>query len=78
MLVNCTNTILDFYARAFYHEHPIKDDEGNLIGHEWYGVRSGGGQVWFNSVCAEDNELSTTQYLTMGCEHKQKREEKIW
>ena len=58
MLVNCTNTILDFYARAFYHEHPIKDDEGNLIGHEWYGIRSGGGQAWFNPVCAEDNELS--------------------
>jgi hypothetical protein len=58
MLVNCTNTILDFYARAFYHVHPIKDDEGNLIGHEWYGIRSGGGQVWFDPVCAEDNELS--------------------
>ena len=58
MLVNCTNTNLDFYAKAFYHEHPIKDDEGNLIGHEWYGIRSGGGQVWFDPVYAEDNELS--------------------
>jgi hypothetical protein len=24
------------------------------------------------------NYQMTTQYLTMGCEHKQKREEKIW
>ena len=56
--VSCANRILDFYARAFYHEYPVNDNEGNLIGHEWHGIRSGGGRVMFDPVRAEDNELS--------------------
>lgn len=40
--------VLEQYARAVYHEFGVHDEQGRLIGHEWYGVRSS--QIHFTGV----------------------------
>ena len=34
-------TLAKFFSKALYVESPIHDDEGNVIGREWFGIRGG-------------------------------------
>jgi hypothetical protein len=40
-LTRLIKKLLTFYAKALYYETPIYDEEGNVIGYEWFGIRGG-------------------------------------
>jgi len=64
MLISFVNSVLDFYAKAVYFESPVVDSEGEIIGHEWHGLRIGEVRRDF-SPCkddlSEDHQASTSE-----------------
>ena len=56
-LANFINAVLYLYAKAVYYESPVDDEEGNIIGYEWHGLRSGGGRVNLDSRGKGDDSL---------------------
>lgn len=40
-LVDLLNKWLDLYVAAHYHEYPVVDEDGQIIGHEFYSTRGG-------------------------------------
>ena len=53
-LVNLLKKLLDLYAMSHYPEYPVMDEDGQIIGHEFYSTR--GGTVTF--VEHEDESTS--------------------
>ncbi len=48
------NILLDFYSKAMYHEYPVYDQDGKIIGYEWFATRGWG--AGFDPVVREQDE----------------------
>ena len=47
--------LLKSYVQGVYHEYPVYDNSGNLLGHEWYGIH--GGQVEYTPIDSPPNQI---------------------
>ncbi len=53
--------VLDHFAKALYHEYPVHDEDGKIIGYESHGIR--GGRVEFDLSVREQDELTSASNI---------------
>lgn len=41
------HALIGSYVEAMYHEYPIENEQGSVIGYEWFVAGSGGSRVFF-------------------------------
>lgn len=66
-LISIGKSMLDFYAKAVYIESSIVDSDGEIIGHEWHGLRIGEVVRDFSpseDELSEDHQASTSEEIS--------------